>query len=87
MPESAVMCAGTPTTASGSRMANPATSSLEAIGTFVCVCSSVTTANDVTSEPDPLVVGIATIPSGAPNPASRAALCITFVASITDPPP
>ena len=81
------MWAGTPATAAGSRIASFATRSSEMIGIFVCVVSSVTTANDVTSDPDPLVVGMATIPRGAPNPASSAVLCITFAASIADPPP
>lgn len=68
-------------------MASFATMSGETSGIFVWVRSSVSTANEVTSEPDPLVVGMATSPAVAPKPESSAALCMAFAASMTEPPP
>ena len=87
MPESAVIFGGTLRTAFGSRIANRATMSGETIGILAWVFSSVITAYEVTSDPEPLVVGIATSPCSAPIPTSSAALCMALAVSMTEPPP
>ena len=65
IPVSAVIAGGTLFTSSASRIASSGVNSQDTSGYFLCSAGSDTTANEVTSDPVPLVVGIAISPTSA----------------------
>ncbi len=86
-PVSAVIPGGAVITKDGSRIAISGKSCSSTRGYFTPFCASVITANCVTSEPVPLVVGIAIKRTGFPGFTLFAINTTDFAASIEDPPP
>ena len=87
IPVSAVICGGTLRTNSASKIASSGSKLGEINGYFICRSGSVITAKEVTSEPVPLVVGIAIKGILGYPSVVIANSRIAFEASIAEPPP
>ena len=88
MPVAAVTPGGTVRVKRASRMAMSGIRSSSLSGILTSLALSVTTEYDVTSDPVPLVVGMATSRGlGRPSPALWAKNMMALAASMADPPP